>query len=180
MISADYDRFVALLRELAVTYSRKLTDEQVALYWDALKDRPFEDVERRARDHVRKSKFWPKPVEFRPVEAKRERVESDPKREAEWTAMVAENERNWNERIEREGAVGKLKLAGALLARYTIDANHPGQAERMAWLRGRMAELIVEAGHARVYDDSNLASDVRQVFGQDGYVRLRDRAGAAA
>lgn len=64
----DFDRFVKLLRQLAATYGKKLTDDLTQGYWTALKDQPLERITMLAEFRMKHSKFFPKPAELRPAE----------------------------------------------------------------------------------------------------------------
>ena len=61
----DYQNFLKLLTALGELFDKKLSDTLYELYWEALKDLPFEDFSRAANILGRSSKFFPKPVEFR-------------------------------------------------------------------------------------------------------------------
>lgn len=62
----DFEAFTGILRRLGAVYGKKLEDDIVASYWQALKDRPLRSVEEQADKHLKQSKFFPKPVELRP------------------------------------------------------------------------------------------------------------------
>lgn len=66
MHQLDFEAFTGVLRKLSAVYGKKLEDDILQSYWDALKDRPLRSVEEIANQHVRQSKFFPKPVELRP------------------------------------------------------------------------------------------------------------------
>jgi hypothetical protein len=70
MYPTDFEQFGGLLRQLSEVYSKKLTDEMVQAYWDALKDQSFKSVRQLADQHLRSQKFFPKPFELRPQEEK--------------------------------------------------------------------------------------------------------------
>lgn len=70
----------------------------------------------------------------------------------------------------------KLKLADALLARYSVSQDEPGHGERMEWLRGRVAELLRDAVATEVYGDPALRSMVLMFWGEKGVFRLQARA----
>jgi hypothetical protein len=62
----DYDAFVKVLQKIALIFSKKISDELVAAYWDALKDQSLATVTMLADRHAKTQKFWPKPFELRP------------------------------------------------------------------------------------------------------------------
>jgi len=75
-------------------------------------------------------------------------------------------------------ALGKLKLADALLARYTVRQDEPQHEERMQWLREQVGPLVREADAKAVWGDPSLRGLVRSLFGEKGAERLRARASA--
>ncbi len=143
MTTADYDAFVILLGTLASAFGKKLTDDQVKFYWSALKDRPLPDVERRAVEVGKRSKFFPKPRDLRPIEADRETVESDPKRDGDFRALLDANARFWDNEIRERGDAAKLAIAHALMARHDVerDQSSPILAEKREWLTNRIRGL---------------------------------------
>ena len=70
MHQTDFEDFSKTLHKLAVVFTKKLSDEFIQAYWDALKDEPLSTVIRLADQHTRYGKFFPKPVELRPKEEK--------------------------------------------------------------------------------------------------------------
>ena len=66
----DFEGFAKLLKRMAVTYGKKLDDELTHAYWTALKDQPLDRILAMAEHRMKHSKFFPKPVELRPVEEK--------------------------------------------------------------------------------------------------------------
>jgi hypothetical protein len=64
----DFPQFQALMAKLAEVYGKTLTDELVRACWDALRDLPFARVRQLAEQHLRRGKFFPKPVDLRPKE----------------------------------------------------------------------------------------------------------------
>ena len=61
----DFKNFLGVLTGLGEAFDKKISDTLFEVYWEALKDLPFEDFNRAANMLIRTSKFFPKPVEFR-------------------------------------------------------------------------------------------------------------------
>lgn len=96
--SSDYDGFTRVLQKLALVFSKKLSDEITAAYWEALKDQTLPTVSNLADRHIRTAKFWPKPAELRPKDAISPETNDDGKfKESEERAM-----RNLEEMREKE------------------------------------------------------------------------------
>src|SRR5206468_676392 len=70
MHQTDFEDFAKTLHKLAAVFTKKLSDEFIQAYWEALKDEPLSTVTRLADQHTRYGKFFPKPVELRPKEEK--------------------------------------------------------------------------------------------------------------
>ena len=73
--------------------------------------------------------------------------------------------RMWDELV-RESPVNRLRFLDAVLARG-------GEVDK-----GRVAELIREAGAKACVADPDVVGLVRQLFGEPGVQRLKQRAGA--
>lgn len=65
MIESDRKGFYKSLITLAEVFDKKLSKEQCALYFEALKDMSVEDIAKACNVLIRSVKFFPKPVEFR-------------------------------------------------------------------------------------------------------------------
>ena len=179
MLKPDFETFRGLLNSLADTFSRKHPDDlQVQAYWTALRDLPLELVQQAARHHTRYGKFYPKPVELRP---KDDKPTGGPATDAAFKSAVTQNERHWDGYIAEHGPLGKLVMADALLARYSIaEAMGENTKDRVDFLRGKVAELLRIADPEKVLGDPRTCGMVRSLFGEPGVERLRDRAEAAA
>lgn len=179
MHKPDFENFRALLDQLADTFSRKRPDDlQVQAYWNALRDLPLEFVQQGARHHTRYGRFFPKPAELRP---KDDKPAGGPAHDGAFHSATAQCERNWAELLAKRDTFAKLLLADALLARYSIAESHGEDiADRMAFLRVRVGELLRIADPAEVIGDPRTCGMVRQIFGEIGVNRLRDGAEAAA
>lgn len=73
----DYNPLIHLLEAMQNTLGGgpNLGDKQVAdNYWYCLKDLSFQTIERTSANHMRFHKFFPKPVELRPVEERQQPV----------------------------------------------------------------------------------------------------------
>jgi len=66
MYRPDADRFTALMHQLGDAFDKAVTPAQIDLYWNALKDLPWEIVDQCAQGHMRFGKFFPKASELRP------------------------------------------------------------------------------------------------------------------
>ena len=66
MFKPDTGRFNELMEQLGEAFDKPPTPAQVDLYWNALKDLPYEIVEACAQGHMRFGKFFPKASELRP------------------------------------------------------------------------------------------------------------------
>jgi hypothetical protein len=64
----DFEGFAKLLKRLTVVYGKKLDDELTQAYWIALKDQTLDRLTAMAEHRMKHSKFFPKPMELRPVE----------------------------------------------------------------------------------------------------------------
>jgi hypothetical protein len=101
---------------------------------------------------------------------------TDKQKAADSAAFQAEEERNiryWDSVLEEP--LGKLKLAEALLARYTVTEFDPDRLDKLEFLRGRVGDLIRESDPAKVVGDSGLCGMIRQLFGERGINRLKQR-----
>lgn len=116
MLVAEFADFEALLRKHSQVYSKKLTDEMVQGYWEALKDLALPTVRRCGDNHLRYSKFFPKPMELRPRDDNPKSVKED----HAFNASIAENIRNWGERIRTDPIGGRRLLLAAYAARTDI------------------------------------------------------------
>lgn len=123
MLVAEFAEFETLLRKHSQVFSKKLTDEMVRGYWEALKDLSLQTVNRCADNHLRYSKFFPKPMELRPRDDEPKSV----KENHAFKASVEQNVRNWDERIRKDPIAGRRLLLDAYAARTDI-ACEPGTA----------------------------------------------------
>lgn len=80
--------------------------------------------------------------------------------------------RRWDERISTP--IGKLHLAAALLARIGVG-EWSDREIRKDWLKGQVGPLIREAHPKDVFGDPGLRGMVRELFGERGVTRLRDK-----
>ena len=68
MTPRERPEFLKVLSDLAELFGRELKPSVVDLYWDALKDLALSTVQAMAKSHARGGRFFPKPLELRPVE----------------------------------------------------------------------------------------------------------------
>lgn len=71
----DRKEFNQVMLALATTYDKELTTELVRLYMLALSDCDVKDIKRRALEHMKESKWFPRPAELRPSGAKQYAVD---------------------------------------------------------------------------------------------------------
>ena len=88
------------------------------------------------------------------------------------TWAVQSGMRNWDERIKT--VIGRLHLADAYLARINVGDWEQRQ-EKREWLKTRVGPLVREADPAAILGDPGLIGLVRELFGERGVMRLRDR-----
>ena len=79
--------------------------------------------------------------------------------------------RFWQSEID--DPIMKLRLCDALLARYLMRQEEPDTAERVDWLKGRVAEFIRASEPKKVLGDPHVRSLVFWYFGERGIKRLQ-------
>jgi hypothetical protein len=86
MQNANRDAFFARLRMLAEMHNRQLSPALQAIYFEALKDLEFSQVDAALNEEMYRSTFFPKPVEIR------ERIEGNVEDQAEqaWQWLLRE------------------------------------------------------------------------------------------
>lgn len=132
MYTTDREAFELLLAKLSTTFSKPITDEIRAAYWEALKDLPIGTVQRMAGQHARFSKFFPKPFELRPREERPK--EKDAAIERQFREAVAES----NVRLDELWATN-----------------------RQLWL-ATVAPKVYELGRAKGMPDTYIAEKLRE------------------
>jgi hypothetical protein len=85
--------------------------------------------------------------------------------------------RYWDE--VKGDVIGRLRLADAYLARINIG-EWSQRNERREWLKMRVGELIRAAKAEDVLGDPSLVGMVRDLYGERGVIRLRDRVANSA
>lgn len=151
MLSSEYAAFEIELLQVAKLYSKTLEDDLVEMYWQSLKDLPFDLVKARLKSYVKRGKFFPKPAEIRPKDddkegpalshdAKRsvhmamiELAEKSPKENGHLKAALTQNAREWLRRFQVEPEAAKADYA---IARHrsdlaSIDDKSPLYAEML-------------------------------------------------
>jgi hypothetical protein len=88
-----------------------------------------------------------------------------------WASQA--NMKMWEE--SRGTPLGRLKLAEAYLARIIVG-DFSQRAERMDWLKSYIGPLIREVEPKAILGDSHLCGMVRQLWGERGIQKLRDKA----
>lgn len=139
MLAAEFAEFEELLRKHSQVFSKKLTNEMVQGYWDALKDLSLGTIKRCADNHLRYSKFFPKPMELRPRDDNPKSVKED----FAFKASLVECMRHWDDRIAADPIVGRRLLLAAYAAR-TDFACVPGteeHADRLQFIRDAAARI---------------------------------------
>lgn len=96
-----------------------------------------------------------------------------PDDQSEWAVKQAAAA--W-EKAVRESPLQRLRYYDARLARAGFSGD-PAERERV---KERVAELIREVGAATVLTDPDVVSMVRELFGEKGVQRLKDRANTPA
>jgi hypothetical protein len=91
-----------------------------------------------------------------------------------WAAQA--NIKMWE---ERRDVIGRLHLADAYLARISVG-EYSQRAERTDWLKGYIGPLMRQADPKAVLGDPHLTGMVRQLWGEAGVIRLRDKVAACA
>jgi hypothetical protein len=92
-----------------------------------------------------------------------------------WASQA--NMRYWDE--VKGDVIGRLRLADAYLARINIG-EWSQRNERREWLKMRVGELIRAAKAEDVLGDPSLVGMVRDLYGERGVIRLRDRVANSA
>ena len=85
--------------------------------------------------------------------------------------------KHWDEKIGT--VIGRLHLADAYLARITVG-DWQQRRERMDWLKMQIGPLVREADPAAIIGDPGLTGMVRQLWGEPGVTRLRDKVARCA
>lgn len=86
--------------------------------------------------------------------------------------------RAWDEQIKTPE--GKLLLAEALLARYSIRQYDENMADHMEFLKDRVGPLVREANPVTIAGDPRISSMIRALYGERAFRKLKDNAKAAA
>lgn len=150
--AADFDDFSDLIRRMCVVFGKKATDELVNSYWDALKDLTLPIIERCADNHARYGKFFPKPIDLRPKDDAPATVKED----KDFQAAVAQNIRNWEERLARDPVKGLEQLGTAYAARQQVTS-HPQVEDFDKWgieaNQHLLALVLRNLGEKRTFDE---------------------------
>lgn len=139
MHKPDFDRFRALLNNLASMYGRKPPDDELLQsYWRALRDLPLELVEQGVQYHMRYGKHFPRPVELRPRDDKPTGAPEG----GDSIALADRAAERWAERVR--GADDPLQQAALQEAAWarkltTTDESHPAYREIL-----RLARLAAD------------------------------------
>jgi hypothetical protein len=115
MLVAEFPAFEALLKKHSEVFGKKLTDEMVQGYWAAVKDLSLQTITRCADNHMRFSKFFPKPVELRP----KDEAPTSVKEDKDFKSAVERNIANWDERLGFDPEARSL-LEAAYCARLLL------------------------------------------------------------
>lgn len=133
MYEPDFEAFRSVLNRCAEVFSKpQPSDVIVQAYWRALKDVDLATVQRRADEHCKRGKFFPKPYELRPREEKAPRHEDPAFRAAE-----ASNVAHWEEMRREDPERHRREVAKARIARLEVvgDRSSSTYAEEMRQLR---------------------------------------------
>lgn len=85
--------------------------------------------------------------------------------------------RHWDEKAQT--VIGRLLLADAYLARICVG-DWQQRRERTDWLKMQIGPLVREADPAAILGDPGLTGMVRQLWGEPGVARLRDKVAKCA
>lgn len=126
MQTGDRQAFAAVMTRLAEVFDRPLSDRVLETYWDQLKDQPLAAVQRRAEQHMRSGKFFPRPAHLRPADER----PGDPlpgTTPQELERLNQEANDCWRRVIAADADEGRLKLALARASRLeaTLPKDHP-------------------------------------------------------
>lgn len=91
---SDRVEFAKIMAALGATYDKEITTEMMRAYELALSDVPVGKVKRMALNHIRESKWFPRPSELRPSVDYRERWA---KLAIEGHRQVTDDQRAWIE-----------------------------------------------------------------------------------
>ena len=80
----------------------------------------------------------------------------------------------WDDLIET--TIGQLRLADAYLARLSLNRGSIDYADKLQFLKHHVAELIRKSEPKKVAGDIHIVGMVRELFGEQGVGRLRERA----
>jgi hypothetical protein len=116
MLAAEYPDFESLLKKNSQVFSKKLTDEMVQGYWESLKDLSLSTVTRCAANHMRYSKFFPKPSELRPKDEAPKSVKDEGAHNAAMERSVA----SWEARFRTDPEETRRQLEIAYCARLMV------------------------------------------------------------
>jgi hypothetical protein len=117
--------------------------------------------------------FEPKRAKPLPGEKPKKSAEQLQADDAAFTAQKERAARNWAE--HEKTPYGRLKIADALWARYTI-APDIDTDDKLEWLKTVVAKELREVNARQVLHDPHLMVMVAAFFGQGGVRRIHERA----
>jgi hypothetical protein len=125
MIAAEFGEFEAIIRQLEKVFGKKIDDETVRAYWNALKDQSLPSVRRHAEDYLKRNKFFPKPFELRPKEERK--LVRDAAADAAFQEAEARCIRNLNELRRQDPIEWQKRVTLGKLDRLiaTTHESHP-------------------------------------------------------
>ena len=94
--------------------------------------------------------------------------------EARFQHLEDSNLKMWDDLVET--TIGQLRLADAYLARLSLNRGSIDYADKLQFLKHHVADLIRKSEPKKVIDDIHIVGMVRELFGEPGYRRLRERA----
>lgn len=94
--------------------------------------------------------------------------------EARFEHQTSDNIRMWEEIVET--TIGRLRLADAYLARLNMNRGSIDYAEKRDFLKHHVGDLIRKSEPKKVYGDIHIVGLVRELFGDIGVRRLKERA----
>lgn len=132
MLKVELEAFEELLGVQAKVFGKDPPSQLIVqAYWDALRDAPLDAVRRAAQNHLRKGKFFPKPVDLRPKEIPAPEAKGpDPM----FATVIRQNAANWREFQQRDPELAEIELAiakvGRVLAVDRLDSPQHAEAIR--------------------------------------------------
>lgn len=121
MLATEFDRFHGILWRLSKVYGKEVDNDLAQAYWQALKDLAWETVNRKADEHLKRAKFFPKPSELRPKDTTPV-SEMDERSRREFQMEQEKSAKHWDERLATNPIGTKWEILAAYKARTNCGA----------------------------------------------------------